>query len=1058
MTSRLLLQSGTLAVGASSLAVRASTLTTRASSLTARVGRRRVHTSNVQASFLEKLGLFMRPGSEAEAYVEPRSQPKVSIIERLGAMRRRGGYGLGGGMPLYVPIKAKNVEKAWGIWAKYLRYPDPTVPPPSRDSLVDMLMLVVNAVIPRTAGIITEAIRSKQPIAGFRTAVILRHIFAKSTGSEQAGHLSAFDLRLDLDRPEDYKHIIELLRLAVDSRLPGGNTRTIGELTADELELEANDMEVSRLVQVLIQAAIQDGVEIDIDILRATLDVMITTQDVTAACDTLAECYPDLALLLDPQAQVSAKVVSRVLDDPQSELCQMAIGGLLQLVAVGTDPKQLGVDPRQPQEDMPYAQLEDVVDFSDKQPTAEEMKAVHAWRTATAERIYRAFVSAGISQVPAPDNSPHSALQGSVVPTPEMVSSVLNIYLAAGDVEQAALYYEALKAVLNQQSAQVQSSSWNAAGCEELKSEHKMGSRLWADIAHAACRSGQLWLAAQILGDMAGDGWAPLQSVYEQYIDAVSDPNEASLATAMRELQDRILANGISVTNLAVREPLICALTGQRDVVPKEFLTTRIEQAIVLFDIPNAEDIVSDETARDILSALIASGQLTRAQDLADTWSSGRPNLVTHQFAAELVRGLGRAGDHTQALELFSNYQHLDEGESTLDMLCAVLEVYMRAGDFAEAISVGKRIRTMVNANPHEQPERETYNYLLSAYCQKFQPSEAMCVLEEMRRYKVHANSDTYAVLAQSMSTLRSLDGMRLVSALANVDYNMALSESEQSTATYSRPLPLGIDYYNNMIEAFGRTAEPMLALQVWEVMRFRGVRPNHLTATLLMDTCAWCERVHWEDDMKPQEVFVNHEVPDDYVYMGMKLMYYHFLGSALQQLQQAGLEFSLANYQQMVETLLRGAFLDDAVTMMIGRFEGPEKTAEWIKRTYDVRFERVNPLIRDWVKKNTPPATEGGKEITEHAVTRFMTDYMPPIPLCKETVATAYGATEVLRSKFVSEDDPRVEVQLAYRSKDLVFDILDLHERRLDQFLAAERPDLLPESRRQKMRAAEQT
>ncbi|KAJ2244517.1 hypothetical protein GGH98_004796, partial [Coemansia sp. RSA 454] len=220
MTSRLLLQSGTLAVGASSLAVRASTLTTRASSLTARVGRRRVHTSNVQASFLEKLGLFMRPGSEAEAYVEPRSQPKVSIIERLGAMRRRGGYGLGGGMPLYVPIKAKNVEKAWEIWAKYLRYPDPTVPPPSRDSLVDMLMLVVNAVIPRTAGIITEAIRSKQPIAGFRTAVILRHIFAKSTGSEQAGHLSAFDLRLDLDRSEDYKHIIELLRLAVDSRLP----------------------------------------------------------------------------------------------------------------------------------------------------------------------------------------------------------------------------------------------------------------------------------------------------------------------------------------------------------------------------------------------------------------------------------------------------------------------------------------------------------------------------------------------------------------------------------------------------------------------------------------------------------------------------------------------------------------------------------------------------------------------------------------------------------------------------------------------------------------------
>ncbi|KAJ2845309.1 hypothetical protein IWW36_004834 [Coemansia brasiliensis] len=140
---------------------------------------------------------------------------------------------------------------------------------------------------------------------------------------------------------------------------------------------------------------------------------------------------------------------------------------------------------------------------------------------------------------------------------------------------------------------------------------------------------------------------------------------------------------------------------------------------------------------------------------------------------------------------------------------------------------------------------------------------------------------------------------------------------------------------------------------------------------------------------------------------------------------------------------------------MLIGKYEDPDETAEWVRRTYDVRFERVNPLIREWVKKKTPLVKEGANEIYDHAAARFMTDYLPSIPLCEETVATTYGAVEVLRGKFVCEDDPRVEVQLAYKSKQLVFDILDLHEHRLDMFLASKRPDLLPEHRRLKLAAA---
>ncbi|KAJ2352418.1 hypothetical protein GGF43_003756, partial [Coemansia sp. RSA 2618] len=879
--------------------------------LAARVGRSRLHTSGIRAKFLDKLALFKRVGSEAEGYAEPRSQENVPIMERLGVMRRRGGYDQGAGMPLYVPVKAKNVEKAWTTWARHLRHPDPAVTPPTRETLVELLMLIVNAALPRTAGIMTEAIRSKQPVAGFRATVLLRHIFAQTSSSEASSELPGIDLRLGLTA-QDYKHIIALMRLALDSGLPSGNTHAVGTLAIDDLELEFGDMEVSRLIQAVVQAAIQDGVQVDAGMLRAMLRAMVRTQDVAAARDTLAMCSSDLAQLLDPHAQCNSQATPNVLGTPQSELCRSAVEGMLQLVAVGSDPNILSADPRLPQEDLEYSQLESVVDYSDQRPSAAEIDTVRGWRTATGERIYRAFVAAGIRQVPAPDNGTRPALQGSVVPTPQMVASMLGIYISAGDAEHTALYYETLRAVLSEQPARATENGGNAAGCQELKSTHKMDADLWVDISQAACAADQPWLAAQILGGMAGDGWAPPQTVYERYLDAVSDPSDASLASALCELRDSMLANGVAAAELAVREPLICALTGQRDAVPQEFLASRVEQAIALAGLsdalsaetvqessateggvpnetacsPGAENAVSDETVREILSAIVASGQITRAQDLADAWSSGRPDLVTQRFVAEVVRGMGRAGDHSQALELFSNYQHLNADESTLDMLCAVLEVYMRAGDYAEAISVGKRIRGL--ASEQQLPGRDTYNYLLSAYCQETQPAEAMCVLEEMRRYKVHADSDTYAVLALSMSTLRSLDGLRLVSALACVDYNMVTRGAKPGE--YSRPLPLETDYYNGLIEAFGRTAEPMLALQVWEVMRFRGVRPNHVTATLLMDTCGWCERVHWDDDMRPQEVFANHEVPDDYVYTGAKLMYLHFLASALQQLQQAGL------------------------------------------------------------------------------------------------------------------------------------------------------------------------
>ncbi|KAJ2573909.1 hypothetical protein EV177_011079, partial [Coemansia sp. RSA 1804] len=129
---------------------------------------------------------------------------------------------------------------------------------------------------------------------------------------------------------------------------------------------------------------------------------------------------------------------------------------------------------------------------------------------------------------------------------------------------------------------------------------------------------------------------------------------------------------------------------------------------------------------------------------------------------------------------------------------------------------------------------------------------------------------------------------------------------------------------------AYGRVAEPTKALQCWELMRIRGVKPNNLTATLLFDICGWNERVHWEEDMVMHGEFVEIEIPDDHVFTGIPFFHLHFLAAILKQLEEAGLVFSMTNYRHLIETLLRFGFFEDVLKMMVGKHEDPELTSQY--------------------------------------------------------------------------------------------------------------------------------
>ncbi|KAJ2157876.1 hypothetical protein GGF46_004190 [Coemansia sp. RSA 552] len=1020
---------------------------------------RGLHTTSARAGLFEMvLKLVQRDKQETW---EPAS---VSTTKQLTRRQRKGGYDAGGGMPLYVPIKAQNVDKAWEIWSFWQREASIVDHSAMKGLLLDFLALLVTTADPQDP--------IKRRLSAFRTATLLRHIVCGAVSDQSASlgnegtalELGLFDLALGFERSEDYMVIIDLLRVAVPENLPSGNSTLPSGATAEDLVQEVKDTPIPRLGQALIHGAMQDGLSIGPGLLQAALEIAVAAHDVTAARDILGLCCPELACLLDPKLAVDqgkAKVKLSEVADLGDSAYRPVFETILRLIEVGNDPQVLDPDAlHTPQQDLSYKDLDGIVDYGDGQIPSSEMKAIRAWRTAAAERIYRTYISAGIAEVPAPDNGAHPALQGSAVPTPQMIASLLTIYLDAGNVEQAAVYYEVLQAAAAQLPLQSAESWPGEAACPELGPEHRIDSRVWAQVLRSASHAGQAWLSARVLGDMAADGWEPSQAMYWRHLDILGDATMDTLKEALDEIRSSMQANGISISALAVREPLVRALVAPHASLSIEAMASRIEEALRISGLSSLgagdamASAVSDDTAREIISALIAAGQISRAQELADAWSVERPALITGRCLSELIMGLGRADKCDQALELFANVQQADEGEITLEVLCAVLDVYMCADNYVEVISVGKRIRALVASSqeegvPTQLPDRDTYNSLILAHCENLQPTEALRVLEEMRRYGIHATAETYAILAYKMSTMRSMEGLKLVSALVNVDYNMEVIGGSGGGPVPT--LPLVTDYYNALIEAHGRTGEPHKALQVWEVMRFRGVRPDELTATLLIDTCAWDERVHWEEDMVPQKTFQFHNVPEGEASSSVPMLYMHHLGNMLEQLQQAGLELSVANYQHLAEALIKGAFLNELVDMLVKRFEDPADTAVWNQKVEKAVEYAYSPLIRGLANMVGPKQKEGAPP-PQPKVARFMDHFAIEMPVCEETITIVYGGFDYLRNTYMlgREDDlDSYRAPISPSNLSWLHRYIAVEEERLDAYLKAKRPELLPASRR---------
>lgn len=915
-----------------------------------------------------------------------------------------------GGMHISMALRARNIDKAWDICVKTLWrdiFVDTPVDAIPRSTLVELVMLM------------TENNSSQN---AYRVCKILDHLFSQEIP------------KLGLSTSAEYEQMLESLSISSVYSHHGG-------------------MSASRLASlVLMAAAQQDKVEVTTPMLQIALDTAIARKDKVAACDILNVCFSDLAVLLDSQTSDS-NGNSEALKAPQSDRTQMVVEKMLALVAVGQGKNVVDSAIEQPQDDLPHDQFDRLVDVQrDNLAETTTDGETKRWRAETAERIYKAYVGAGISEIPSPDGSSRPALQASVVPSATMLTTLIGIHAGAGDVEQTAILYDSLIASIHQQPLPDQGN-------------HRLSIDVWDQIVASICLTKQSWLALRVLAEIIADRWVPTSIMYGRCLMTLDDSTkETSIGQFCSYIKDQ------HQSDVEILQPLIVALVHPAlNKVPMNQLVERIKKA---YNLCMADDQVplqgvSDKVIRELVRAMIRTDNMEEMQQIAEEWGAKRPELLTSRNLAEIILGWGNQGEYTQALTLFTNIQQEMGEQMDLDLLCAVQQVYVMAGDFEEAASVGKRIRALVQRNVETNDAHAAqlvdltiYNSIMKAYCELEDPTEALRVLEEMRSYGLGATPASYTMLVKLMSKLRSYEGLKLVTALVNVDYNMQDIESshlattgQQVSETPSKltTLPLDTAYFNALIEAYGRVAEPGKALQTWEVMRLRGIKPDCETATQLIDICGWNERVHWEEDMDDSLAeFTGREAPEDHVFTGMTFIHMHFLADTLQKLGQAGLEFSVANYRHILEALIRVGFLEDAMDMVIGRFEDVDGRNQWEaklqailnpEREGDPLLEGLSTLMKNL--RNRDGKNKEGDD--ESALAKYMDDFSLEIPLCNQTVMALYGSIDFVRSQCNPDEDADMhDIPFVQRATPHFLQRLDLHQERLDDFLARHGMDII--------------
>ncbi|KAJ2798653.1 hypothetical protein H4S07_005639 [Coemansia furcata] len=152
-----------------------------------------------------------------------------------------------------------------------------------------------------------------------------------------------------------------------------------------------------------------------------------------------------------------------------------------------------------------------------------------------------------------------------------------------------------------------------------------------------------------------------------------------------------------------------------------------------------------------------------------------------------------------------------------------------------------------------------------------------------------------------------------------------------------------------------------------------------------------------------------------------------------------------MANYRHLLEALIHGGFLEDALEMVIGKYEDTAQKAAWMDQA-QVLLQPTGGIIFDGLMSLAKRM--GDQKEPKEPMAKFM-DISLDIPLCQESVNTIYGMICAVRNKCTTDKNAEpCDMPFVQNASPNLLKRLDLHEQRLDEFLQQKRPDLLLKDR----------
>ncbi|KAJ1913862.1 hypothetical protein H4219_005020 [Mycoemilia scoparia] len=636
-------------------------------------------------------------------------------------------------------------------------------------------------------------------------------------------------------------------------------------------------------------------------------------------------------------------------------------------------------------------------------PPKADIKLIQQWRASLAGSVYKSITLADRSNFTsnAENISPDTGSRQQSI-----FATMFDLSLKAKLYEDALNYYEAF-----------------------LASNPEKLTWLWHTILDTSFKSNELWLVDRIFKDAISYKVKPNRHAMSNWLyltlDDLAQQDSSKIASGNIVETIKSLLKGLpnmeppnssdpsGTMFLISRSLLVLAsrISKEKHAAKPHLQWADTDPELVIAFAKQTFDLVVDRWTGTRIDGIVFD--LCRAdcprlaQSLVEKAYEEQKIMITARTFTTIMSCYNSKGMYLEAVEVFrwlTNKLRDEEAQLALDssnnsggtgatsllpqpnerIYTCVMKSYIKAGSYDEALSVGAMMRQQHDEDPESMKlDVVFYQTMMTAYLKNKDIAEALYLFEEMRASNVQASAHLYGTMIDGFGKYSNDAGTGLIRAIAYVDNLL--------------PKEFDTGFYNILMEAYSRTGEPTLAFQTWELMKYRGIQPDNVTASVLIDTCGWSQKMDWSDERtstteaeeyeseavgnsndneaqsspttsaskdkdananEPAQTTDHLNIPDE----PPSYRFIYRLGSILKDFDKCGLKLNIHNYSSLIECLIRSGSASDAIALLINDVHTRDDLRIYPKLLFVARGmlvarRQTGPLERldKFVKENYP-------------------------------------------------------------------------------------------------------